>query len=178
MRAVVCSGYGPPEVLHLTEIDAPRVKKNQVRIQVHATAVTASDCIVRGLKVTGWRRLALRLAYGLRAPRVVLGMIVAGEVESVGSSVASFKEGDRLFGMGGFHFGTYAELVTWPASAALAPLPTGLSYEEAAALPYGGLLASDFLRRLKLQQGHRILIYGASGAIGTSAVQLAKHAGA
>ena len=116
--------------------------------------------------------------YGLRAPRVVLGMIVAGDVESVGHRVTSFKPGDRVFGMGAFHFGTYAELVCWPAGAALAPLPLDFTYVEAAAIPYGGLLASDFLRRLRVEKGDRILIYGASGAIGTSAVQLARHLGA
>lgn len=178
MRAAVCTGYGPPEVFRLREVNAPVPRQNEVCIRVFATAVTASDCIIRGLKLSGWRRLAIRLAYGLTAPRAILGMIVAGEVESVGRAVTSFKSGDQVFGMGGFRFGTYAEKVCWPAKAALALRPVNLTYEEAAALPYGGLLASHFLRRLNVRRGQRALVYGASGAIGTSAVQLAKHAGA
>jgi NADPH:quinone reductase-like Zn-dependent oxidoreductase len=178
MKAVVCTAYGPPEVLQLREVDAPRPGKNQVCIDVVATAVTASDCIIRGLKLSGFRRLAVRIVYGWRAPRVVLGMIVAGDVESVGSDVRSFKAGDQVFGMGGFHFGAYAERLCWPAGAALALRPANLTYEEAAAIPYGGLLASHFVRRLNIRKGQRVLIYGASGAIGTSAAQLARHLGA
>lgn len=177
MRAVICTTYGSPEVLQVRDVEAPRARKNEVCIRVFATAVTASDCIIRGLKLGGTRRLAIRLMYGLRAPRVILGMIAAGEVESVGRDVKSFKESDQVFGMGGFRFGAYAEKVCWPASALLAPRPGNLTYEEAAALPYGGLLASHFLRRLGVQKGQRVLIFGASGAIGTSAVQLAKHLG-
>jgi NADPH:quinone reductase-like Zn-dependent oxidoreductase len=178
MRAVVSTGYGPPEVLQVSEVAEPRPRQNQVCIKVVATAVTTSDTIIRGLKLPPVQRLLIRVVYGLRAPRVILGMIVAGKVESVGRNVTSFREGDEVFGMGGFHFGTYAEKVCWPAGAALALRPVNLTYEEAAALPYGGLLASWFLRRLNVRQGQRILIYGASGAIGTSAVQLARHLGA
>lgn len=178
MRAVVCTAYGPPEVLRVGDVEAPRPGRNELCIRILATAVTASDCLIRGLKFGGMRRLAIRLIYGLRAPRVILGMIVAGEVESVGQGVESFKQGDPVFGMGGFRFGTYAEKVCWPAKAVLAPRPANLSYEEAAALPYGGLLASHFLRRLRVHEGQRVLVYGASGAIGTSAVQLANHLGA
>jgi len=105
-------------------------------------------------------------------------MIVAGEVESVGRDVTTFKPGDQVFGMDGFRAGTYAERVCWPASADLATKPANLTFEEAAALPYGGLLASHFMRRLKVHSGQHVLIYGASGAIGTAAVQLARHLGA
>lgn len=129
-------------------------------------------------KFRGWRRLILRAAFGVRAPRVILGNIASGDVESVGRSVTAFKPGDRVFGIGGFHSGTYAEKVCWPASAVLATKPANLTFEEAASLPYGGLIASHFLRRLNVHQGQRVLIYGASGAIGTSAVQLARHRGA
>ena len=178
MKAVVCTGYGPPEVLQLREVDPPRLRKNGIRIRIVATAVTASDCLVRGLKFGGWRRLLLRAAFGVRGPRSILGMIAAGEVEAVGRDVTAFKPGDHVFGMDGFRAGTYAEKVCWPAKAAVAIMPANLTFEEAAALPYGGLLASHFIRRLKLAQGQRVLIYGASGAIGTSAVQLARHLGA
>src|SRR5205814_3600728 len=108
----------------------------------------------------------------------IIGMIAAGEIESVGRDVTSFKAGDQVFGIDGFRAGTYAEKVCWPASAALAIRPSNLTYEESAALPYGGLIASFFMHRLKVQKGQRVLMYGASGAIGTSAVQLAKHLGA
>jgi len=126
----------------------------------------------------GVYRLFLRAAFGIRAPRKgIIGMIAAGEIESVGRDVTSFKPGDQVFGMDGFRAGTYAEKVCWPSSA-LALRPANLTYEESAALPYGGLIASFFVRRLKIQKGQRVLVYGASGAIGTSAVQLARHLGA
>jgi NADPH:quinone reductase-like Zn-dependent oxidoreductase len=178
VKAVVCTAYGPPEVLRLEEVEPPRFRRNGVCIRLFATSVTASDCIVRGLKFRGWRRLILRAVFGVRAPRVILGNIASGEVESVGRDVTAFKPGDQVFGMGGFHSGTYAENVCWPASVALVTKPANLTFEEAAAIPYGGMLASHFIRRLNVRQGQRVLIYGASGAIGTSAVQLARHLGA
>lgn len=178
MKAVVCTAYGPPEVLLLQDVASPRLRRNGVCIRIVATAVTASDCIVRGLKFRGWRRLILRTMFGVRAPRSILGMIASGEVESVGRNVTAFKPGDQVFGMDGFRAGTYAEKVCWPASAMVITKPANLTFEEAAAIPYGGLLASYFIRRLKIREGQRVLIYGASGAIGTSAVQLARHLGA
>jgi len=150
-----------------------------VCIRLFATAVTASDCIVRGLKLRGVYRLFMRAAFGIRAPRKgIIGMIAAGEIESVGREVTSFKPGDQVFGMDGFRAGTYAEKVCWPATSALALRPANFTYEESAALPYGGLIASFFVRRLKVRNGQQLLVYGASGAIGTSAVQLARHLGA
>jgi NADPH:quinone reductase-like Zn-dependent oxidoreductase len=179
MKAAVCTGYGPPEVLQIRTVPDPRPGNKDVCIRLVATSVTASDCIVRGLKMRGARRLFLRVAFGFRAPRKgIIGMIAAGEIESVGRDVTSFKPGDQVFGMDGFRAGTYAEKVCWPATAAIAMRPPNLTYEEAAALPYGGLLASFFMRRLKVREGQRVLIYGASGAIGTAAVQLARHLGA
>jgi NADPH:quinone reductase-like Zn-dependent oxidoreductase len=179
VKAAVCTAYGPPEVLEIRDVPEPRPGRNQVCIRLSATAVTASDCIVRGLKLRGRYRLVFRVVFGIRAPRRrIIGMIAAGEVESVGSNVTDFKPGDEVFGMDGFRAGTYAEKVCWPATADLAIRPSNLNYEEAAALPYGGLLASYFMRRLKVGKGQRVLIYGASGAIGTSAVQLARHLGA
>ncbi len=179
MKAVVCTGYGPPEVLQVRNVPDPRPRKNEVCIRLNATAVTASDCIVRGLKLRGRYRLVMRVAFGWRAPRRgIIGMIASGRIESVGRDVESFKEGDEEFGLDGFRAGTYAEKVCWPASTQLALKPANLNFEEAAALPYGGLLASFFLRKLKVAAGRRVLIYGASGSIGTSAVQLARHLGA
>jgi NADPH:quinone reductase-like Zn-dependent oxidoreductase len=134
---------------------------------------------MRGLNVPRRYRVLLRLVAGWKAPRrPIMGMVLAGDVESVGRNVRSFREGDQVFGMTQWTFGTYAEWVCWPANAVLAPRPTNLSYEEAAALPYGGLLAMHCLRKAKIQPGQRVLVYGASGAIGTSAVQLARHFGA
>ena len=179
MKAVVCTAYGPPEVLRIERVPDPRPKKDEVCIRVFATTVTASDCIIRGLKPRGIYRLAIRVMIGFTGPRQpILGMVAAGEIESVGRDVRSFKQGDQVFGMGGLHFGTYAEKVCWPARSALALRPANLTYEEAAALPFGGLLASHFLRRLGVGKGQRVLVYGASGAVGTSAVQLARHLGA
>ncbi len=179
MKAVICTGYGPPEVLQVRSLPDPRPRRNEVCIRLAATSVTASDCIVRGLKLRGRYRLFMRLAFGWRAPRRgIIGMIASGRIESVGRDVKSFKAGDEVFGMDGFRAGTYAEKVCWPATTQLALRPVNLNFEEAAALPYGGLLASFFMRRLKVGAGRRVLIYGASGAIGTSAVQLAKHLGA
>ena len=179
MRAAVCTAYGPPEVIQVRTVPDPRPRDKEVCIRLFATAVTASDCIVRGLKLRGVYRLFMRAAFGIRAPRKgIIGMIAAGEIESVGRDVTAFKPGDQVFGMDGFRAGTYAEKVCWPASSALAIRPANLTYEESAALPYGGLIASFFVRRLKVQKGQRVLVYGASGAIGTSTVQLARHFGA
>jgi NADPH:quinone reductase-like Zn-dependent oxidoreductase len=179
MKAAICTGYGPPEVLQIRTVPDPRPNDREVCIRLFATAVTASDTIVRGLKLRGPYKTVMRIVFGIRAPRRgIIGMIAAGEVESVGRDVTTFKPGDQVFGMDGFRAGTYAERVCWPASAALALRPANLTYDECAALPYGGLLASFFLRRLNIRQGQRVLIYGASGAIGTAAVQLAANLGA
>src|SRR5216683_3147001 len=175
MRAAVCTAYGPPEVLQIRTVPDPIPRDKEVCIRLFATSVTASDCIVRGLKLRGLYRPLMRVVFGLRAPRKgIIGMIAAGEIESVGRAVTSFKPGDQVFGMDGFRAGTYAEKVCWPATAAIALRPANLTYEESAALPYGGLLASFFVRRLNVRRGRRLLVYGASGAIGTAAVQLAR----
>ena len=179
MRAAVCTRYGPPEVLRLEELPPPTPRKNQVRIRIRATAVTSSDCYVRGLNLTFAYRIMARLALGWNAPRQpVLGMVLSGEVDSVGLEATSFKAGDQLFGFNRHLFGTYAQYVCWPEDGLLAARPANLTNEEAASLPYGGLLALHFLRRADVRSGQRVLIYGASGAVGTSAVQLAKHFGA
>jgi NADPH:quinone reductase-like Zn-dependent oxidoreductase len=179
MQGVVCTRYGPPEVLRLEELPTPTPGPHEVRIRIGATAVTSSDYYVRGLRLTPAYRLMARLALGWNAPRQpVLGMVLSGEVDSVGSDVASFAVGDRVFGLDRRRFGTYAQYVCWPQDALLATRPVNLTDEEAAALPYGGLLASHFLRKGGLHAGQRVLVYGASGAVGTSAVQLAGHAGA
>src|SRR5438309_1995631 len=130
MRAAICTGYGPPEVLQIRTVPEPRPRDNEVCIRLVATAVTASDCIVRGLKLRGVYRLFMRAAFGFRAPRKgIIGMIAAGEIESVGREVTAFKPGDQVFGMDGFRAGTYAEKVCWPASSALALRPANLTSE-------------------------------------------------
>ena len=175
---MVCTGFGPPEVLQLADVSEPRPKSNQVCIRIVATAVTASDTLIRGLRFRGWRGLVIRIAFPLIAPRRILGMIAAGVVESTGRDVTLFNVGDEVFGMDGFRVGAYAEKVCWPQGTQLALKPANLTFEEAAALPYGGLIASHFVRRLNVHAGQRVLVYGASGAIGTAAVQLARHLGA
>ena len=179
MRAVICTRYGPPEVLRLEELATPVPRKNEVRLRILATAVTSSDCYVRGLNLSPAYRIMARLALGWNAPRQpVLGMVLSGEVDSVGSDVKSFEVGERVFGFNRHLFGTYAQYVCWPEDGLLATRPASLTDEEAAAIPYGGLLALHFLRKAGVRAGQRVLVYGASGAVGTSAVQLARHFGA
>lgn len=179
MKAVVCTRYGPPEVLRLEERATPVPRKNEVRIRILATAVTSSDCYVRGLNLSPAYRLMARLALGWKAPRQpVLGMVLSGEVDSVGPDARSFDVGQPVFGFNRHRFGTYAQYVCWPEDGLLATRPANLTDEEAAAIPYGGLLALSFLRKADVREGQRVLIYGASGAVGTSAVQLARHFGA
>lgn len=179
MKAAVCTRYGPPEVLRLEELATPVPRKNEVRIRILATAVTSSDCYVRGLNLGLAYRLMARLALGWNAPRQpVLGMVLSGEVDAVGPDATSLEVGDRVFGFDRHRFGTYAQYVCWPEDGLLATRPANLTDEEAAAIPYGGLLALHFLRKADVRAGQRVLIYGASGAVGTSAVQLARHFGA
>jgi len=179
MRAVICTRYGPPDVLRLVELDTPTPRNNELRIRVVATAVTSSDCYVRGLNLNFAYRIMVRLVLGWTAPRRnVLGMVLSGEVDAVGPDVRSFEAGDQVFGFNRHLFGTYAEYVCWPEDGLLATRPANLTDEEAASIPYGGLLALHFLRRAAVRAGQRVLIYGASGAVGTSAVQLARRFGA
>jgi NADPH:quinone reductase-like Zn-dependent oxidoreductase len=179
LKAVVCTRYGPPEVLQLEELATPVPRENEVRIRILATAVTSSDCYVRGLNLNPAYRLMARLALGWSAPRQpVLGMVLSGEVDSVGPDATSFEVGRPVFGFNRHRFGTYAQYVCWPEDGLLATRPANLTDEEAAAIPYGGLLALHFLRRAGVRAGQRVLVYGASGAVGTSAVQLARHLGA
>ncbi len=179
MRAVICTRYGPPEVLRLEELETPTPRKNELRIRIFATAVTSSDCYVRGLDLSFAYRMMARIALGWTAPRRnVLGMVLSGEVDAVGPDVRSFEVGDRVFGFNRHLFGTYADYVCWPEDGLIAARPANLTDEEAASIPYGGLLALSCLRRADVQTGQAVLVYGASGAVGTLAVQLARHFGA
>ncbi len=181
MKAIICTKYGSPEVLQFKEVAQPTPKSNQVRIKIHATGVTASDCIVRAFNVPAALRIPMGIAIGFRRPRrPILGMVCAGEIDAVGNRVTAFKKGDAVFAcdFDRFVFGMYAEYVTIPENGLIAAKPAGMTYEEAASLPYGGLMALHYLKKGDIQRGQNVLIYGASGAIGTSAVQLAKHFGA
>ncbi len=179
MRAVLCTGYGPPETLQLGERPLPEPTRAQIRIRMRASAVTYSDCFVRGLVITRPLHLLARLVIGVRRPRrQVLGIVVAGEVDKVGGGVTAYKIGDHVFGLDGWGAGAWAEYKCMKADGVLAVKPESLSWTDAAAIPYGGLLALHFLRTGGIAAGQRVLIYGASGATGSSAVQLAKHLGA
>ena len=179
MRAVVCTRYGPPEVLQLRDLPKPMPKSSEVCIKIFATAVTASDCIVRAFNVPLRFKPFLGVALGFTRPRnPILGLVLAGEVESVGRDVKLFKPGDQVYGFTAFRFGAYAEYKCLPETAVLALKPSNTTYEGAAAVPYGGLLALYFLKSASIQSRQRVLVYGASGSIGTCAVQLAKYFGA
>jgi NADPH:quinone reductase-like Zn-dependent oxidoreductase len=185
MKAALCTRYGPPEVLQIREVAKPSPSHSQVLVKIHAADVNASDCIIRGFKLRrrSWMGFMMGLMLGFRKPRnPILGMIFAGEIEAVGSSVKRFKPGDAVFGStvsGGLDFGTYAEYKCLSENGLIALKPSNVTYEEAAAVPYGTGLALYFLKKGHLQSGQKILIYGASGAMGTAAVQLAKqHFGA
>ena len=182
MRAIVCTKYGPPEVLQLREVEKPAPRNGEVLIKVFATAVTVSDCIIRGSQLQLWSPMGLmmRLVLGFRKPRQpILGIVVAGEVESTGRDARAFKPGDQVFGWDLVPaFGAYAEYKRMRASGILAIKPANVDYAEAAAIPYGGLLALSYLKKGNIQGRQSVLVYGASGAVGTSAVQLARHFGA
>jgi len=179
MQAIVCRQYGPPEVLQLREVEKPKPGANEICIQIFATAVTASDCMIRGFHVSRKYRLPMRIAIGFQKPRkAILGMVFAGIVDSAGKDVKTFKTGDAVFGFDRFGFGTYSEYKCISVSGLVVKKAEHISYEEAAAIPYGGLLALYFLKKGDIQKGQRVLIYGASGAVGTAAAQLAKYFGA
>lgn len=181
MKAIVYTQYGSPDVLHLTEVEEPAPQDNEVLIKVHAATVTAGDVNARGFTFvpSGFGPLA-RLMFGLRKPKkTILGIELAGEIEAVGKEVTLFKKGDQVYGVTGTRFGAYAEYVCLPEDGTLAIKPANLTYEEAAAIPFGAMAAVYFLRDVaKIQRGQKVLVNGASGGVGVYAVQLAKYYGA
>jgi NADPH:quinone reductase-like Zn-dependent oxidoreductase len=174
MRAAVRTRYGPPDVVRVVEVEKPAAKDNEVLVRVHATTVNRTDCGLRAAKP-----FIYRFFLGLRRPRLtVLGNEFAGQVEAVGTGVRSFEVGDRVFGFNGTWFGAHAEYLTMPEDGLLATMPADLSYEEAAPSTEGSIYALSLIRTAKLQRGQGVLVNGATGAIGSAAVQLLRDMGA
>lgn len=181
MKAVVYTQYGGPDVLHLKEVEKPTPKDDEVLIKVHTTTVTTGDCNMRGFVfVPPGFKFFSRLAFGLNKPRKqILGVEVAGVIEFVGKDVKTLKVGDAVCGVDGKRVGAYAEYKTMPEDAGLILKPENMTFEEAAAFPNGALTAYTFLKKLvNIQSGQKVLVNGASGSIGTAAVQIAKYYGA
>jgi len=182
MRAAVCTNYGPPDVLQLRDVPKPVPRDDEALIRIRATTVSAADCELRRFDFAPWIWLPMRLGFGIRRPRrPVLGQELAGDIESVGKDIRSFTKGDRVFAATGIGLGAYAEFICLrenPESGAITTMPANLGYEEAAAVPYGGGEALEFLRKANVRSGQRVLVNGAGGSFGTFAVQLAKVLGA
>lgn len=181
MRAVICKKYGPPEVLKIEEVEKPRPESREVLIKVMATAVNSGDVRVRGLIVPGFLRIVMRFVLGFTGPRrSILGTVLSGTVEAVGSEVKNFKIGDEVFATTGMKMGAYAEYVALPEDSPIALKPEKASFEEAASIPFGGTAALYFLQKagIGVSKNQKVLIYGATGAVGTAAMQIAKHYGA
>jgi NADPH:quinone reductase-like Zn-dependent oxidoreductase len=182
VRAVVCTGYGPPDVLQLRDVRKPRPRDDEVLVRIRATTVSAADCELRRFDFAPWIWLPMRLGFGIRRPRRrVLGQELAGDVVAVGRRVTSFTTGDRVFAATGIPLGAYAEYISLrenPPTGAIATMPANLDYAEAAAVPYGGGEALLYLRKANVRSGQRVLVNGAGGSFGTFAVQLAKTLGA
>jgi len=180
MKAIVYKKYGAPGVLRIEEIEKPVPGDDEVLIRIHAVEVTKADCELRSFNfAVKWFWLPLRVAMGMTKPKKqVLGGYFAGVVESVGKDVSKFKPEDQVFGTTGLRFGAYAEYASLPASYTIVPKPHSMSFEEAAAVPLGGLNALHFLRKANIRNGEKVLINGAGGSIGTFGVQIAREMGA
>lgn len=179
MKAIICGKYGPPDVLKVVEVPKPVPADHELLIRIRAATVSSADWRVRSLVVPRGFGLLMRPVFGFRAPRQpILGTELAGDVMAVGEAVTSFKVGDPVFAFPGGRMGCHAEYRCMPANGAVAIKPSTLSYQQAAALSFGGFTMLDFFRRGNLRKGDRVLVNGASGTVGTAAVQLAKHAGA
>ncbi|HEY9204704.1 MAG TPA: NAD(P)-dependent alcohol dehydrogenase [Candidatus Methanoperedens sp.] len=187
MKAIVCTKYGPPEVLQLKEVEKPAPKDNEVLIRVHATSVNFGDILARNFKEISPGKFSMplliwffaKMYFGFTKPNVtILGSEFAGEIESAGKDVKSFKKGDQVFGYLGQSMGAYAEYLCMPEKGCVTIKPANMTWEEAAVVPYGAIMALNLLGKMNIQSGQKILINGASGGIGSAAVQIAKYFGA
>jgi NADPH:quinone reductase-like Zn-dependent oxidoreductase len=188
MKAMILTKYGPPEVLQLKEVEKPAPKNNEIRIKIHATPVSFGDTLVRNFNAVSPRKFHMpflfwlmgKLYFGFRKPKItILGSEFAGEIEAVGRDVKKFSKGDEVFGYRGPRMGAYAEYLCMPENGVVAKKPANMTFEEAAAVPYGAIMALNLLRKVDLRPGQRVLVNGASGGIGPMVVQLAKfHFGA
>ena len=183
MKAIICTKYGPPDVLQLKEVEKPAPKNDEVCIKIYATAVTASDTFIRGYKIPLRFQIPMRLMLGLTKPRKsIIGLVLAGEIESAGKDIKRFRTGDKVYGLTGFGLGAYAEYKCMREKdstyGCLVLKPANFSYEEATVAAYGGLLAFQFMNMGNIQPGQNVLIYGASGTTGTIAIQYARYLGA
>lgn len=178
MKAVLCTKYGPPEVLQIRDIEKPVPKTNEILVKIMATAVNSGDVRVRALDVQGFMKFVMRLVLGITKPRKkILGTVYSGIVEQAGEGVSNFKTGDEVFGMTGFQFGTYAEYICVKGNGCVSIKPANASFEEAAAIVFGGQTAIHFLEKAGItkKENPTVLIIGATGAVGVAAIQIARH---
>ncbi|MCZ7383645.1 MAG: NAD(P)-dependent alcohol dehydrogenase [Candidatus Methanoperedens sp.] len=187
MKAIICTKYGSPEVLELKDVERPAPKDNEVLIRVHATSVNFGDLLARNFKEISPGKFSMpllfwffaKMYFGFTKPKItILGSEFAGQIESAGKNVNLFKKGDQVFGYLGQNMGAYAEYLCMPEDGCVAIKPANMTYEEAAVVPYGAIMALNLLRKMNIQPGQKVLVNGASGGIGSAAVQLAKYFGA
>lgn len=178
MKAVICTKYGTPEVLQIQEVSKPIPKDSQILVKIVATAVNSGDVRVRSFDVKGFLKVVMQVILGISKPRKpILGTVFSGVVETVGDKVSKFKVGDKVFGMTGFNFGTYAEYIAVNQNSTVMEMPNNATFEEAVAIIFGGHTAIYFLDKAKIagKPNKKILIIGATGSVGTAAIQIAKY---